>query len=167
MSDWKSMFREIDDDYLIGVSNKGIVKRAYKDMETTTCKIEEEVLKKTLSTDEEIAINVGEETVHIKVPLGESTCSCPSRSICRHIILGILVVKEAVSQETAAQASASQEIVSQESASQASVSQETVSREKVLQETDAHESDSKDTAKQIDNKFAEENDKKTALENKV
>lgn len=89
MSDWKSVFQEIDDDYLIGISNKGTVKRAYKDKEEVSCEI--------LPGDagEELAVKVGGETVHIKIPLGESQCSCPSRSICRHVILGILAAKEA------------------------------------------------------------------------
>ncbi|MDE6219839.1 MAG: hypothetical protein K2G51_05315, partial [Lachnospiraceae bacterium] len=98
MSDWESVFREIDDDYLVGISNKGIVKRAYKDMETTLCKLldkgQNEILKEAergflqnLSAEEVITVKVGEEAVHIKMPIGESACSCPSRSICRHVIL--------------------------------------------------------------------------------
>ena len=33
MDEWRERLAGIDDDYLIGISNKGIVKRAYKDME--------------------------------------------------------------------------------------------------------------------------------------
>ena len=33
MEKWRERLAGIDDDYLIGISNKGIVKRAYKDME--------------------------------------------------------------------------------------------------------------------------------------
>ena len=50
MSDWQSTLQEIDDDYLIGISNKGIVKRAYKDMETISC----EVMQNRLSTEEKL-----------------------------------------------------------------------------------------------------------------
>lgn len=82
MSDWQSVLQEIDDDYLIGISNKGIVKRAYKDMETIPC----EISQKTVFEENEVKVHVGEETVQIKLPLGESTCSCPSRSICRHVV---------------------------------------------------------------------------------
>lgn len=104
MGNWEATLREIDDDYLVGISNKGIVKRAYKDMETISCKIAGELfseapqttLQEVFATDGEIAVNVGEETVHIIMPLGDSTCSCPSRSICRHVVLGILALKEAV-----------------------------------------------------------------------
>ena len=88
MSDWQSALQEIDDDYLIGISNKGIVKRAYKDMETISCG----VMQNGLSTEEKIEVHVGEETVQIRLPLGESTCSCPSRSICRHIVQGLSLI---------------------------------------------------------------------------
>lgn len=86
MSDWNSLLKDIDDDYLVGISNKGIVKRAYKD--------KEEGCFEVLSIGEEVTVKVGEETVTIHFPLAESKCTCPSRSICRHIILGILALKE-------------------------------------------------------------------------
>lgn len=90
LSDWESVFGEIDDDYLIGISNKGIVKRAYKDKNEIPC----EVLPG--DAGDGLAVKVGDETVHIKIPLGESQCTCPSRSICRHVILGILTAKETI-----------------------------------------------------------------------
>ncbi len=128
MSDWESVFREIDDDYLVGISNKGIVKRAYKDMETTPCKLldkgQNEILKEAesgflqnLSAEEVITVKVGEEAVHIKMPLGESACSCPSRSICRHVILGILTLQKisaVIGQETAGQETAEKETAAEE-----------------------------------------------------
>lgn len=86
MADWKKQLAEIDDEYLIGLTNKGIVKRAHKDKETATVKI--------LKLEEEAALQVDGETVILSLPLGDSKCSCPSRSICKHIILGILFLKE-------------------------------------------------------------------------
>ena len=52
----------MDDDYLIGLSNKGIVKRAYKD--------KGEVAAQVQSTGEEASVAVGEETVTLP-PWGE------------------------------------------------------------------------------------------------
>ncbi len=75
----------IDDDYLIGMSNKGTLKRAYKDLESA-----------------EVSAEYGEDSVQVKLsgevctivnPLGESKCSCPSRSVCRHLITAILWIK--------------------------------------------------------------------------
>ena len=40
MDKWRQRLAGIDDDYLIGISNKGIVKRAYKDKEETAAEIE-------------------------------------------------------------------------------------------------------------------------------
>ncbi len=97
MGEWEQVFRKIDDDYLAGISNKGTVKRAYKDKEETVC----EILNKAPYTENEIAVKTGNETVHIKLPPGDSRCSCPSRSICRHIILGILVLKESMQSKEA------------------------------------------------------------------
>ncbi|MDE7203098.1 MAG: SWIM zinc finger family protein [Lachnospiraceae bacterium] len=125
MGDWESVFREIDDDYLIGISNKGIVKRAYKDMETTSCELLDSGQNEIIDA---IAVKVGEETVQIRMPLGESTCSCPSRSICRHVILGILALQKMA----------------------ADVDQKTVNKE-----TAEKESDTKETQKINDNEAAE------------
>lgn len=91
MTDWKKELAEIDDEYLTGLTNKGIMKRAYKDKETASVKITE--------TAEEAVLQVDNETVTLCIPLGQSKCTCPSRSICRHIILGILVLKESVCSE--------------------------------------------------------------------
>lgn len=86
MNVWMDRLADVDDDYLIGLSNKGIVKRAYKDKEETAAEI--------ISTEAEAVIKVGGETVTVLYPLGESKCTCPSRSICRHVVLAILVLKE-------------------------------------------------------------------------
>ena len=86
MTDWKKQLAEIDDAYLTGLTNKGIVKRAYKDKETAVVKV--------LKLEEEAALQADGETVILSIPLGESRCSCPSRSICKHIVLGILALKE-------------------------------------------------------------------------
>lgn len=91
MEDWKEILKEADEDYLIGIANKGIVKRAYKDKKEGGYEV--------LSSGDEAVVRVGGETVQIKNPLGESTCSCPSRTICRHVVLGILALKERMEEE--------------------------------------------------------------------
>ena len=80
-----------NDEYLTGLTNKGTVKRAYKDMETAEISAE--------YGESEIIVNVGEEKCTIKNPLAESKCSCPSRSICRHIVTAILWLKGNVKEE--------------------------------------------------------------------
>ena len=75
-----------DDEYLTGLTNKGTLKRAYKDMESGDISAE--------YGDDEITVSTGGEKCTIKNPLAESKCSCPSRSICRHIITSILWLKQ-------------------------------------------------------------------------
>lgn len=86
MNIWVERLADVDDDYLIGLSNKGIVKRAYKDKEEAAAEI--------VNLEEEAVVKAGGETVTVRYPLGESKCSCPSRSMCRHVVQAILVLKE-------------------------------------------------------------------------
>lgn len=86
MDDWRERLAGIDDEYLIGISNKGIVKRAYKDKDETAAEI--------VSVGDEALVKVGGESVTVRFPLGESKCTCPSRSICRHVVQAILTLKE-------------------------------------------------------------------------
>ena len=85
MGELMNVIKSADDEYLTGLTNKGTVKRAYKDMETAEISAE--------YGESEIIVSVGEEKCTIKEPLAESKCSCPSRSICRHIITAILWLK--------------------------------------------------------------------------
>jgi len=82
----KALIGQTDDDYLIGLSNKGTVKRAYKDLplESPTVRWQEDAAEVTLK----------EVTCVIREPLAESTCSCPSRNICRHVVTAVLWLKQ-------------------------------------------------------------------------
>lgn len=91
MREWNKILADADDEYLTGLSNKGIVKRAHKDMETVVTKI--------LSVEDEIGVIVGEETVKLCFPVGESKCSCPSRSICRHVVQAVLFCREKLTED--------------------------------------------------------------------
>ena len=86
MDVWRERLAGVDDEYLIGLSNKGIVKRAYKD--------KEEIPAEIGAAGEEDTVKINEETVTVRYPLGESRCTCPSRSICRHVVQAILVLRE-------------------------------------------------------------------------
>ena len=67
-----------DDDYLIGLSNKGTLNRAKKDLQS---------LKPTAeAAGEMVVVTMGGETAMLFAPLGKSVCSCPSASMCRHRI---------------------------------------------------------------------------------
>jgi hypothetical protein len=77
----------IDEEYLIGISNKGIVNRAKKDLEAV------EAIKVEV---EETGINcilVDGTNCFINDNIKLIKCSCPSRTICKHIIMCYLYLK--------------------------------------------------------------------------
>lgn len=76
----------VDDEYLIGLSNKGIVKRSYKDLETEHYEIKEQ--------GETVTGQNGDIRVCLTLPLTDSTCSCPSSSVCKHVIMTILTARK-------------------------------------------------------------------------
>lgn len=92
MDEIYQMLSQVDDDYLIGLSNKGIVKRAYKDLENAAVSIENEA--------EAIIASVDDVTCRLTLPIGESTCTCPSRSMCKHIVMAVIFAKEKFAGET-------------------------------------------------------------------
>lgn len=85
MQELQNALSVADDDYLVALANKGILKRSYKDLETSEISAE--------YTDTTAEVTVSGEKCTITVPLAESKCTCPSRSICRHIITSILWLK--------------------------------------------------------------------------
>ncbi|MDE7183961.1 MAG: hypothetical protein K2O40_05670 [Lachnospiraceae bacterium] len=157
MNDWKSAFGEIDDDYLTGISNKGIVKRAYKDLETIPCmaagqNLQEAAGKRLQDTafaaEDVLQIAVGEETVQIRLPFGESACSCPSRSICRHVVQGILALKAAFAvQDSAEDRNDKAQSDAEKNADSGSVLSEIMTNKSEAGETVANATDTGSTAK--------------------
>ncbi|WML33300.1 SWIM zinc finger family protein [Clostridium sp. OS1-26] len=76
----------IDDEFLIGISNKGIFNRAKKDLEKSgeiKVVVEGTTLKCILEDGTECIIN--EDIKAYK-------CSCPSRTICKHVIMCYLYI---------------------------------------------------------------------------
>lgn len=90
---WKSLLKQTDDEYLTGLCNKGTVKRAYKDLEQETPSL--------CWKEDEVEVTLKETVCRIRMPLGESTCSCPSRSICRHVITAVLYLKKTLEEPEA------------------------------------------------------------------
>ncbi len=85
----KNALAAADEAYLTGMSNKGTYKRACKDIDGVQAEVQ--------YTDAGAEVTLCGETCKIAVPLWESSCSCPSRSVCRHIIGAILWLKENLS----------------------------------------------------------------------
>ena len=77
--------RSADEERLTALANKGIYKRAVKDAEKEEAAFTE--------YDTSVEVETGGEKCVITVPLEQSRCSCPSRTVCRHIITAILLLK--------------------------------------------------------------------------
>ncbi|WP_297427734.1 hypothetical protein [Clostridium sp.] len=88
LSKLKSYILSINDEYLIGVTNKGIFNRASKDLNSGAAvkiTVEEAAIKCELPDSNVCSIN--EDIQAFK-------CSCPSRSICKHTVMSYLYVKQ-------------------------------------------------------------------------
>lgn len=83
-----------DEAYLIGLSNKGTVNRAKKDLTALAA-------PQLQVEGQEAEVRMGDVVCRIRAPLGDSSCSCPSSGICRHRIAAILWLQE-MSQDTPA-----------------------------------------------------------------
>ena len=71
---------------LTALANKGLYKRAVKDAENAALDFTE--------LDGTALVIVGGEKCVITQPLSASKCSCPSRTICRHILTAILLLQK-------------------------------------------------------------------------
>ena len=95
MEELKALLRQADDEYLTGLSNKGTVKRAYKDLEQEK--------PEAVWNAEGAQVTLKEAVCQVRIPLGSSVCSCPSRSICRHLITAVLYLKQEEENQTDAE----------------------------------------------------------------
>ncbi len=75
-----------DENYLVGLSNKGTVNRAKKDLAALTG-------PESMPNGAGVTVKLDGAECVITAPLGQSRCSCPSGSICRHRITAILWLK--------------------------------------------------------------------------
>lgn len=88
LSKLKLYILSINDEYLIGVTNKGIFNRASKDLNSGAAvkmTVEEAAIKCELPDGN--VCNINEDIQAFK-------CSCPSRSICKHTVMSYLYVKQ-------------------------------------------------------------------------
>lgn len=79
--------------FLVTLANKGLYKRALKDLETTG-QVELTV------TDGRLQIRLDDITVSLDPNVAQSTCSCPSKTVCKHILMGIFVAAGCASSES-------------------------------------------------------------------
>lgn len=85
----KAFIPFIQEEFLISASNKGIYKRSLKDLEKARDSI-------TMIVKEEgtIEAKIEDTTVILNPNIQKSSCTCPSSSVCKHIIMALLFLKE-------------------------------------------------------------------------
>ncbi|MDE6426104.1 MAG: hypothetical protein K2K89_08215 [Ruminococcus sp.] len=85
MEDLKKALALADENFLIGLSNKGTYKRALKDISGETSEFD--------FGENSAEVRTGGEVCTINANIAESKCTCVSRGICRHIIGAIIILK--------------------------------------------------------------------------
>ena len=83
MSSLKEQLSIIDEAYLIGIANKGIVNRAQKDLAASGIRysLNDTTLEASFTDGTSVSITGG---------LSNYKCSCPSRTICKHVIMALI-----------------------------------------------------------------------------
>lgn len=79
----------INEEFIVSISNKGIYKRSIKDLE----KARENILLSVKDTGI-IEVKIEDVVVELNVNIQKSRCTCPSSSICKHIVMALLYLKE-------------------------------------------------------------------------
>lgn len=79
-----------DEASLTALANKGIYKRAVKDIEGETPDF--------IEVGGQAVVTIGGAQCSITLPFENSRCTCPSRTVCRHIIAAILLLKAQASE---------------------------------------------------------------------
>ncbi|MEM7387301.1 MAG: hypothetical protein AAF514_20375 [Verrucomicrobiota bacterium] len=74
-----------DEPALIALGNKGLFRRASKDLQNAPPELDE-----TVADPSAIELVVGAQRVRLVDPLPDSDCDCSSSGVCRHILTGIL-----------------------------------------------------------------------------
>ncbi|MDP4146326.1 MAG: hypothetical protein Q8936_17905 [Bacillota bacterium] len=90
----KDFLFAVDEEYLISISNKGTYKRTLKDMEGGL-KVEIKLMEGFINT----SLSDGSECT-ITSDISTMKCSCPSRSVCKHIIASLIYLKDNINQDS-------------------------------------------------------------------
>lgn len=83
----------LDDDALAALANKGLVRRAHKDVQANPPKLNEASADKVLLQIEDCTVDIAE-------VLSQSRCTCPATGVCRHILAALLFLRESASEIT-------------------------------------------------------------------
>ncbi len=77
----------LDDEALAALANKGLVRRARKDLEQAPGEI-------VAADDEGLQVRIGAETVDVPANPVQASCTCPAGGVCRHILAALILLRE-------------------------------------------------------------------------
>lgn len=98
----QAQFARYDEDAFAALANRGLFRRARKDMEKTEARIEEK--------EERVLVHLDRYVVELddRGP-AMASCSCPASGVCQHILCACLVLAAAAGEEAASASEASAE----------------------------------------------------------
>jgi hypothetical protein len=83
----RAILRSLDDDALASLANKGLLRRARKDLEALRPTI--------LATDaDNVQVLIEDATVTVPELPAKSRCTCPATGICRHILAALVYLRD-------------------------------------------------------------------------
>ena len=85
----RGVLAAFDDEALAGLANKGLVRRARKDLETIRPKVLEPG-----DAAERLRVEVADAVAELALLPAQLRCDCPASGICRHILAALIFVKE-------------------------------------------------------------------------
>ncbi len=92
-----SMYQALDDETLAALANKGLLRRAQKDLETSTPELQEE-------RADALLFSLPGENCVVTLPAAgpaKATCTCPADGCCRHILSAALFLRAQAQQAPA------------------------------------------------------------------
>ncbi len=84
---WRPALAAFDDDALAALANKGLVRRARKDLDSAPPAI-------LGPAGDRLRIAMGDATVEVDPTPSRSSCSCPATGACRHILAALIFLRE-------------------------------------------------------------------------
>ena len=82
------VLQTLDDDALATLANRGLLRRARKDLEAETPQIRG-------VEGESVEVELGGETVRLAEHPANSRCTCPAPGVCRHVLAALLHLRDA------------------------------------------------------------------------
>ncbi len=83
----RAVMKSLDDEALAALANRGLLRRAQKDLEASTPSL--------VAVEEDRArLQVAEATVDVPELPSKSRCTCPATGICRHVLTALLYLRD-------------------------------------------------------------------------